>query len=170
MATALARPHLLSLAAGFTDNAVVPADIVRDAVAAMPASGEALQYSSNQGRPKLRELIAQRLNTLPGESGAGPDGSGIVMTNGSQQSLYLLSQVLCNPGDIALVEAPSYFVVFDVLAGLGIEAVSMPARADGQTDAVGTVVLLERLRREGRLDRVKLAYFISYYSNPGAHC
>jgi len=170
MAQALARPHLLSLAAGFTDNAVVPADIVRDAVAAMPASGEALQYSSNQGRPKLREALAARLNSLPGETGFGPGAAGVIMTNGSQQSLYMLAQVLCNPGDIALVESPTYFVVFDVLAGLGIEAIPLPARADGQTDAAGAAELLERLRREGRLDRVKLAYFISYYSNPGAHC
>ena len=34
----------------------------------------------------------------------------VVITNGSQQLLYLFSEVLCDPGDIGLVEDPTYFV------------------------------------------------------------
>jgi 2-aminoadipate transaminase len=168
MVRALVRPGTLSLAAGFTDNAVLPVSIVRDALAHMPAGGGCLQYGSNQGRPTLREAIAAHIGSQHGERPDAVGADGIVMTNGSQQALYLLAQVLCNPGDIVLVESPTYFVVFDVLAGLGIEAVELPMDAAGQVDVAGTGELFERLRAEGRLERVKMAYFITYFSNPSA--
>ena len=166
MAQALVRPELISLAAGFTDNAVVPDSIVREAVANLPADGSSLQYGSNQGRAKLRAALAERMCSLHGELKGAVDAQGVVMTNGSQQSLYLLAQVLCDEGDIALVESPTYFVIFDLLAGLGIKAMPLPMTMAGQVDADATARLLESLRREGCLDRVKLAYFITYYSNP----
>jgi len=164
MARALARPGILSLAAGFTDNSVLPVEIVGQAVRNLPNAG-VLQYGSNQGRPALRKAIAERLAMLDGGR-CGVDADGVVMTNGSQQSLYLLAQVLCDPGDIVLVEAPTYFVVFDVLGGLGVEALSLPSDGRGQVDPDGVRELLAGLAREGRLDRVKMAYFITYYSNP----
>jgi 2-aminoadipate transaminase len=167
MAKALAKPGILSLAAGFTDNTVLPATLVREAVRNIPENASALQYGSNQGRPALRRSLAEKLRALDGAKIATVDAAGIVMTNGSQQSLYLLAQVLCDEGDIVFVEAPTYFVVFDVLSGLGIEAMSLPMDARGQVDPELLRELLCRLRGEGRLNRVKMAYFITYYSNPG---
>ena len=167
MAKALSRPGLLSLAAGFTDNAVLPVEIATAAVAALP-KGEPLQYGTNSGRPKLRGAIAARLAELDGGRGT-PFGAGdVVMTNGSQQSLYLLAQALCNEGDIALVEAPTYCVIFDIFGGLGIDVRPLPMTAEGQVDAASTERLLAEMGRQGLLPRVKLAYFVSYYSNPAA--
>ena len=168
MAQALARPGLLSLAAGFTDNAVVPDALVRRAVAAMPANGAALQYGSNQGRPQLREALSRRLALQDSLSAPALGAESFVMTSGSQQALYLLAQALCEEGDIVLVEAPSYFVAFDVFFGLGLRVLEMPMTPAGQVDAEGVSELLRELRAKGDLPRVKLAYFITYYSNPSS--
>jgi 2-aminoadipate transaminase len=168
MTQALTRPGILSLAAGFTDNTVVPTQIVREAVAHLPADGSALQYGSNPGRPKLREILAQRLARQDGVAAPTLCADRYILTSGSQQALYLAAQALCDEGDIVLVEAPTYFVVFDVFYGLGLRVLEMPMTAAGQVDPEGVATLLKKLETQGELPRVKLAYFITYYSNPTA--
>lgn len=169
MDLALENPKLLSLAAGFTDSSSLPVESIVEAVARLSASGgepEFLQYGSNAGRPGLRRLILERV--VAQEPALAPSGgeSGIFVTNGSQQALYLAMQVLCEPGDIVLVDRPSYFVFLEMLTGLGITARSIPVDAEGQVDSEGLAGLLRRLRAEGQAERVKAVYFVSYYSNP----
>ena len=138
MAMALETPNLLSLAAGFTDNATLPVDFVRAATEAMlanPGDREFLQYGTNQGRPRLRQLLAERLAKIEPGLDAAELQRGLFVTNGSQQALYLAMQVLGEPGDIVLVDRPSYFVFLEMLTGLGLKAVSLPVDANGKIDA-----------------------------------
>src|SRR5512133_153117 len=91
MALALARPKLISLAAGFTDNESLPVTEVRELLEELlcsQASGQAaLQYGTTAGDSRLRELTAQRLQSLDGLSGVQPAYSPerTVITSGSQQ-------------------------------------------------------------------------------------
>ena len=169
MTMALENPRLLSLAAGFTDNRTLPVGPVADALTALAAGGgepEYLQYGTNQGRPGLRRGIAQRLDAQDG-TGPAPGLAGrIIVTNGSQQALYLAMQTLCDPGDIVLVDRPSYFVVLEMLAGMGVRAQSMPVDARGRIEPGELRALLRELERKGERARVKAAYFVSYFSNP----
>ena len=71
MAMALETPGLLSLAAGFTDNATLPVDFVGEAWRALSADtaasgNEFLQYGTNQGRPELRRMLAERVARADG--------------------------------------------------------------------------------------------------------
>lgn len=171
MTMALQTPGLLSLAAGFTDNRSLPAGIVADTareLAQQDGEPEYLQYGTNQGRPGLRRALAERLHAQ--EPGLPSDTltEHMLITNGSQQALYLAAQVLCNPGDIVLVDRPSYFVFLEVLQGLGIRARSIPTREDGALDSAELGRLLESMRTAGELARVRAVYFVSYYSNPSA--
>src|SRR5271165_1739999 len=63
MATALAQPEIISLAAGFTDNESLPVKEVRgllDEILCSSSTGQAaLQYGTTPGDPKLRELTAR---------------------------------------------------------------------------------------------------------------
>jgi 2-aminoadipate transaminase len=171
MTMALEAPNLLSLAAGFTDNATLPVEFVGEATSALlsnPGDRELLQYGTNQGRPRLRQLLAARLaQTEPGLDAASLQ-RGLFVTNGSQQALYLAMQVLADPGDIILVDRPSYFVFLEMLAGLGLRAVSMPVDADGRLDAAALGALLDGLASRGEAKRIKAVYFVSYFSNPSA--
>jgi 2-aminoadipate transaminase len=170
MRTALENPDLLSLAAGFTDTWTLPREEVRHAVdtlLAEPAGAEVLQYGTNQGRPRLRELLAARLAQQDAAPGAG-DGEEIFVTNGSQQALALALQTLCDPGDIVLVERPTYFVFLELARGLGIELRSLPTADEGGLDPAGLEQLLANLAKNGCLNRLKAIYLVSYYSNPSS--
>jgi 2-aminoadipate transaminase len=171
MAMALETPNLLSLAAGFTDNATLPVEFVSAATEALlsnPGDREFLQYGTNQGRPRLRQLLAERLAKNNAETGLDPAAlqRGLFVTNGSQQALYLAMQVLADPGDIILVDRPSYFVFLEMLTGLGLRAVSMPVDAQGKIDAPGLGRLLDGIAASGDTKRIKAVYFVSYFSNP----
>ncbi len=171
LSRALDHPRLLSLAAGFTDNHTLPVESVSAAVEALRARGgspEHLQYGATQGRRRLRELLSART----ANQDALPPGAIVpartMAGNGSQQLLYLAAQVLCDPGDIVLVERPTYFVFLEMLAGLGARPVSLPARADGSYDLEGIRALLRRMSRNGEAARVKAVYLLTYFANPSA--
>jgi 2-aminoadipate transaminase len=169
MTAALENPRLLSLAAGFTDNATLPVETFGEAVAALTVPGgspEPLQYGTNQGRPRLRQLLAERLAWEEGRPAAWADARRVLVTNGSQQALYLAMQVLGDPGDIVLVDRPSYFVFLEMLQGLGLEARSLPVAADGRLDLAALESALVRWHRAGDTARIKALYLIGYFSNP----
>src|SRR6478736_4983789 len=87
------------------------------------------------------------------------------MSTGSQQLLYLLSEILLDPGDIVITESPSYFVYHSVLAGNGTRVLTVPMDDDGMVTAE-LEKLLDRLDRAGELSRVKLVYTVDYFQNP----
>ncbi len=171
MALALENPSLLSLAAGFTDNATLPARAVLDAnkrLIEATDSREFLQYGSNQGRPMLRRALARRLAQQERGIDEADAERSLFVTNGSQQALYLAVQVLCDPGDIVLVDRPSYFVFLEMLTGLGVRARSLPVDGAGKLDLKALQGLLAEMTRTGDIRRLKAVYFVSYFSNPSA--
>ena len=169
MTAALENPQLLSLAVGFTDSATLPVEAFRSAATALAARAgapEHLQYGTNQGRPLLREQIAARIGRAEGWPEGQARADQVVVGNGSQQLLYLAVQVLCDPGDILLVDRPSYFVFLEMLRGLGVEARTLPVDAAGRLDLPALATALGRWRAAGETGRIKGVYFVSYYANP----
>lgn len=171
MKLALENPGLVSLAAGFVDTETLPAAAVKaafDDVFSAPRSAlEALQYGTTQGHPPLREKILRHVLALdglaPGESRLTADD--VIVGTGSQQLLYLLGEVLLDPGDIVIAEAPSYFVFHGVLDSLGARVLQVPMDDAGMNvDALES--LLADLERSGELPRVKLVYTVDYFQNP----
>jgi len=169
MNTALADPGMLSLAAGFTDTATLPAEAVAAAVAELAARGgppEFLQYGANRGREGLRRLLAACTAVLDGLPAGAIDPERTLIGNGSQQLLHLAVAVLADPGDILLVERPTYFVFMEMLGGLGVEPVGLPAAADGSLDLDACAALIADLGASPRRARVKALYLMSYFGNP----
>jgi 2-aminoadipate transaminase len=171
MAETLARPKLISLAAGFTDNESLPVKEVRrllGGVLSSPRSGQAaLQYGTTAGDDKLRRLTSQRLRALDGQP-AGRKAYAperMIITNGSQQMLYMVTEALCDAGDIVLVEDPSYFVYLGILQSHGVRARGIRMEQDG-LDLGRLEQVLAGLKRTGELRRVKMLYLVSYYQNP----
>ncbi len=171
MARALSAPDLVSLAAGFVDQATLPD---REALRAIESilsdeveGRRALQYGTTRGDLDLRRRLQGLLETSDGK----PTGTyanvldRLVVTSGSQQLLYLLSEVLIDPGDIVLVEAPTYFVFMGVLKARGARILGVETDEGGlKIDALEAT--LSDLDRQGLLDRVKFLYTISEHSNP----
>ena len=171
MQRALSNPALISLAAGFVDHATLPVDAASRAAAEVLADEiegkRALQYGTTRGDLRLRTLLVRQLEREEGVAPGAFDAAlpRTVVTTGSQQLLYLLAEALLDPGDIVLVEAPTYFVFLGILETRAAVAVGVEVDEGGlRLDALEST--LQRLEAEGRLDRVKLIYTITEHSNP----
>jgi 2-aminoadipate transaminase len=171
MALTLSRPQMISLAAGFTDNESLPLAETRalmDEVLKSPKIARpSLQYGSTTGDPRLRELTARdirQLDAAPASALAYSPGR-MIITNGSQQMLYLVTEALCDEGDIVLVEDPSYFVYLAILQSRGVLGRGVRLTPDG-IDLEQLERRLESLKRTGEIRRVKMLYLVSYFQNP----
>jgi len=170
MQLALSDPELISLAAGFTDSESLPVEEVRGLLGRLlrvrRSGRSALQYGSTQGDPELRLETARHLRRLDGGGAPADDyARRMVVTNGSQQLLYITAEALCDTGDIVLVEDPTYFVFLGILQSRGLRARTVRMEPDG-LDLSHLRAVLESLKRSGELRRVKMLYLVSYFQNP----
>ena len=169
MQTALTRPKLISLAAGFTDNATLPVELSRkllNEVLRSPKTGQpALQYGITAGEMNLRTLTAKHLQKLDGGHDRAHSPEHVIITGGSQQLLYMTLEALCAEGDIILVEDPTYFVFLSILQSRGIRARGVKLERDG-IDLLHLEKILERLKKSGELRRLKALYLVTYFQNP----
>jgi len=192
MHAALSRPKLISLAAGFTDNASLPVAEARAALTQVlrsPKTGQpALQYGITAGDTTLRQLTAEHLHNLDTQASQSFSSSSLVLepkartrtkdddekvysferlliTSGSQQLLYMTTEALCDEGDIVLVEDPTYFVYLSILQSRGLRARAVRLERDG-LDLAHLESVLQSLKRTGELWRVKMIYLVSYFQNP----
>jgi 2-aminoadipate transaminase len=169
MKTALSRPKLISLAAGFTDNPTLPVQLSRELlneILRSPKTGRpALQYGMAAGEPRLRALTAAHLQQLDGGHDRAHSPEQVLLTGGSQQLLYMTLEALCDEGDIVLVEDPTYFVFLGILQSRGIRAHGVKLERDG-LDLAHLEIVLERLRKSGELRRLKALYLVTYFQNP----
>jgi 2-aminoadipate transaminase len=173
MAQALARPELISLAAGFVDQATLPVEPTREALEAVFAGSSggraALQYGTTPGYWPLREALLARMRGADGdpptEENLSPEQ--VVVTAGSNQLLHLVGETLLDPGDVVLCAAPSYFVFLGMLANLGARSAGVAADEHG---LIPEALEEELARREkaGELERVKAIYCVSYFDNPSS--
>lgn len=171
----LENPKLISLAAGFTDSTSMPVqdarELLDDLLRTARSGSAALQYGSTVGDHQLRRLTAERIASL--DRSAAPRGhptwephpDHVLVTHGSQQMLYMLAEALCDPGDILLVEDPTYFVFLGIMQSHGLRGRGIPLERDG-IDLAHLDRLLARLKRSGDLPRVKALYLVSYHQNP----
>jgi len=168
MKQTLEHPHIISLAAGFTDNPSLPLaetqELAQRVLAKAGSGRAALQYGSTAGDTRLRELTIKRLQYLDGGKAEAPVDRTII-TNGSQQLLYLLSEALFDPGDIVIVEDPTYFVFLGIAQSRAMDCRGVKLTPEG-VDLADLERVLEQLRKEGSLSKLKALYLVTYHQNP----
>ena len=155
------RPEIVSLAGGMPNLSALPMEMMASVVnqLILTNGAEALQYGSGQGHPKLREQICEVM-ALEGIR-ANPDD--VIVTTGSQQALDLISRIFIDPGDVVLVEAPSYVGALGTFRQYEAQVVHVALDDQGLIpealrEAVGSV------RAAGR--KIKFLYLIPNYQNP----
>jgi len=171
MAQAVENPDVISLAAGLVDDATLPtaeaADLLTAMLADTGAGRAALQYGTTKGLLPLREALRAHLVHLdgwdPAHIAATPDD--LVVATGSQQLLFILGDILVDPGDVVIAGWPSYFVYTGTLEALGAEVRCVDVD-DGGMVPEALEALLGRLDAGGALPRVKIVYVVSYHQNP----
>ncbi len=153
-----ARPEIISFAGGLPAPELFPvAEILAATQAVLENDGpRALQYSTTEGHPRLREQIAARGNALWGTRHAPGD---VLVTTGSQQGLDLIGKLFLDDGDAVLCESPTY------IGAISAWNVFRPYWVPVPTDDEGMLPdALEALL--ARTARVKLVYAIPNFQNP----
>ena len=152
--------QLISFASGIGDANLFPAEDIRKALQSiMRRDGIAtLDYGERNGYGPLRASIAHILAS----QGIQTQPENILITAGSQQALSLVSQLLLNPGDVILVESPTYAGALDLFHALGFKVVGIPVDAQGMQ-----VEGLEKLLQQ---HHPRLIYTIPNFHNPTGTC
>ena len=171
IAAKLANPDLVNFAAGLVDEETLPVEEVSAITARIfgdtRRGQRALQYGTTLGLRPLREELVAHLERLEGHhvGELGLSADDILVSTGSQQALYLIADVLLDPGDIVITANPSYFVFTGALQSMGARVLAVPMDDDGMdVEAAGR--LLAELKARGELGRVKFVYCTSFFDNP----
>ncbi len=156
------KGNLISFAAGAPSAETFPqAELAQIAARVIQDTGAtALQYGPTRGYGKLLEQIAAIMHK---RGLANADPSQVLLTTGSQQGLDLVSRVLLDAGDVAIVELPSYIGGLIALHNAGAQFVGVPQDEHG-LDPLALREAVRRVQSEGR--RVRVIYTIPNFQNP----
>jgi 2-aminoadipate transaminase len=155
------RGDVISFAPGYPAPETFAWAEFREITAALldGTDGNVLQYGPTRGYRPLLEQIAGILE----ERDIRSPLEDLIITTGSQQGLDLVGRVLFDPGDIVLVELPTYTGAITAFGNVQAQLVGVPQEADGiDFDALERIY--QRLRTDGQ--RVKALYVVPNFQNP----
>lgn len=149
------QPNIISFAGGLPAPELFPIEEIREGVEIVLErhGSQALQYSTTEGYPPLREMICRHTARY----GIVVDIDHVLITSGSQQALDLIGKVLINPGDKILTDEPSYLGAIQAFTMYGAEYVTVPMDDDGMR-----IDKLQEALRSGP----KFMYLLPNFHNP----
>ena len=154
-------PDIISLAPGYPDPKAFAWAEFREIASSLLSGSDpnALQYGPTKGfRPlvdALPEIVAGR--------GIAATTDQVLVTTGSQQGLDLLARVLCDPGDVVLIELPAYTGAIAAFRDVQADLVGVRQEADG-IDLRDLETVLVRERTAGK--RANVVYVVPNFQNP----
>jgi len=162
MAKMSQEPGVISFAAGAPSADTFPIEAIRrvtDHILGNDAQA-ALQYGLTLGYPGLIEVVVEisRMRLIQSVS-----TGQVAITSGSQQALDLVGRLFLDPGDVVLVELPSYIGALAAFRNHQAELVGVRQDNTG-IDLEYLQATIRQLTRSGR--RIKLIYVIPNFQNP----
>ncbi|GGG75310.1 aminotransferase-like domain-containing protein [Paenibacillus radicis (ex Gao et al. 2016)] len=146
---------MISFAGGLPAEELFPVQAVREAAERVFDAGKgALQYGLTEGYLPLREQLCVRM----AQKGMNVDPDEIILTTGSQQAISLLVQVLTEPGDVILVEKPTYLACLQVFELYGLRVIAAESDEHG--------IIPEDAERLIREHKPKMLYAVPTFGNP----
>jgi 2-aminoadipate transaminase len=158
---AAGRADLISFAPGYPDPEVFAWEAYRAIADDLLSrqSPSTLQYSPTRGLPSLIEAIVPLAQAQ--DIRCGPDD--VLITTGSQQGIDLLARVLLDPGDVVLVELPTFTGAIAAFRSAHARLVGVRQDGDG-VDVEHFRSVVARERSAGR--RLKFCYLVPNFQNP----
>mgnify|MGYP001405857683 CR=1 FL=1 len=149
---------VITFSGGFPEPATFQTSVLADIAARLIAEepGVALQYSATEGLAGIRDYVSGR---LAAQEGRAPGAGELMITSGGIDCMELLAKSYIDPGDVVVVEAPTY--LGGLMAFRGYEA---DVRGVPLDDAGMRVDVLAGLLAGGL--RPKIVYTIPDYQNP----
>ena len=150
------HPEIISFAGGLPAPELFPVEAIAKAHAEVFAEEgrTALQYSTTEGCRMLREWIASRLQMR----GISSTADRVMITSGAQQGIDLTARVFLEPGDLVVVENPTYLAAIQSFSGYEATFIGIESDHDGMR--------VDQLEEALKHTRPKLIYIVSEFSNP----
>jgi DNA-binding transcriptional MocR family regulator len=117
---------------------------------------EVIRQGDPAGSIKLRQQLARRAS----ECGCFLTPEDFVVTIGASEAINLALRACCQPGDIVLVESPSYFGTLEIIESLNLRVVELA------TDADRGIAVQDVERALRRFPRIRACLLVTNYSNP----
>ncbi|MDA0245450.1 MAG: PLP-dependent aminotransferase family protein [Chloroflexi bacterium] len=117
----------------------------------------ALNYGVEEGEGYLRVALAEWLS---GEYGTAVSLSNLFISAGASQALDLICTLYSQPGDVVLVEEPTYFLALRIFADHGLQVVGVAMDEQG--------LIPEAVEAAVRQHRPAFLYTIPSFQNPTA--
>lgn len=156
---AMNDPNLISFGGGAPAKEALPIDIVREIANDVLTVGkrgvEALQYGGVMGLPDLREVVVR---DLLAPKGIGAKAENILITSGGLEGINLLCQLYIDPGDVILVESPTFVHCVEIFEMFQAKCISVAMDDNG--------MITEDLEEKIRKHNPKLVYVIPTFHNP----
>lgn len=148
---------VINFSGGFPDLSLFPTDVVADIARDLLAadSAIALQYAPSEGIESTRHAIADLLSI---EEGLRPADDELMITSGGIDAVTLIAKSMLDPGDLVLVEEPSYLGAVAGFAAFDTELRGVPMDDDGLDVSALASVLAST--------SPKLIYTIPDHQNP----
>ncbi|HKV38981.1 MAG TPA: PLP-dependent aminotransferase family protein, partial [Blastocatellia bacterium] len=162
LSTLLVSPEIISFVGGAPSPEVFPIEELADIAArVIRERGQfALQYGATRGSGKLLDVVAGIMHQRRIEANSR---DRLIITTGSQQGLDLAARIILDPGDVVMVELPSYVGGTVALQNTGAELAGVK-QDDGGMIIDDLRSRLDHFKSKGR--RVKCIYTIPNFQNP----
>ena len=153
----LGDPGMISFAGGNPSNNALEPEVVRCLVCeAIDRYGtNALQYGGTEGLPGLRKGIADYLSST---AGVRCTADNILPVQGSSQAFDLLLKALIDPGDVILVESPTFLGAIQAMRIYKAQLIAMPMDEGG--------VIIDEVEKLVQKHHPKMMYIIPTFQNP----
>ena len=162
MGTVVAQTgDVVSFAPGYPDASLFPWTELREIGTGLldGHDADALQYGPTRG---YKPLLESALRVLESRS-VRATLEQIIVTSGSQQGIDLIARVLVSPGDVVLVELPTFTGAIAAFRNAQAELVGVELQDDG-IDLDHLDEAWQRATRAGKV--VKLLYLVPNFQNP----
>lgn len=149
---------VITFSGGFPEPATFSAGPLADIASRLIAQepGVALQYSATEGLAGLRDYVSWR---LAAKDGRAPGPGELMITSGGIDCMELLAKSYVDPGDVVVVEAPTYLGGIMAFRGYEADVRGVPIDSGGMRVDVLADLLAGGLRP-------KIVYTIPDYQNP----
>lgn len=149
-------PEKIHLSSSMIDPGLLPNRYLEQEIYRMFSENPKVlsQYGEIQGDKALRQAMVEYLQRI--DVPTSPDN--ILVTSGSQQGIDLIARTFIGPGDVVVMEAPTYPGAIDVFRGRGAAILTVPVDSDGMR-----VDLLQNLCDKYK---PKIIYTVPTFHNP----
>ncbi|MEA2191130.1 MAG: hypothetical protein QOI73_1251 [Solirubrobacteraceae bacterium] len=139
------RTDAIALASGFPDPELCPSQELAEIAARIAREDPraVTGYLEVEGLPELRERLAE----LGREAGYASSADEILVTSGARQAIDLVARAILSPGDVAVVESPTFAGTLASLQATGARVLPLPVDADGpDVDALERILARHEIK------------------------